>query len=141
MGVHFSGGIRKTMTRILPILTTALLLTAGTSLLAQATAPDDKSATRARAGTTKTDTDVTYGSIKELTAGQKVVVDVDNAPDKTFDLNDKSVTVKLGKGLKIGDPVMVTEHENMGKTKSVTIAKHTGGGVVHGDKDPAAKKP
>lgn len=130
------------MTRILPILTTSLLLTAGTGLFAQATAPtDDKSATRSRADTTKTDRDVTYGRIKEFTAGQKIVIDVDNAPDKTFDLTDKSVAVKLGKGLKVDDTVMVTEHESMGKTKSVTIAKHTGGGVVHGDKDPAAKKP
>ena len=26
-------------------------------------------------------------------------------------------------------------------TKSVMIAKHSGGGVAHGDSDPAAKKP
>jgi len=82
--------------------------------------------------------DVTYGRVKELTAGQKVVIDVDNAVDKTFDLNDKDVTVKLASGLKVGDPVKVTEHSVAGKTKSVAITRHTGGGVSHGDKKSAA---
>ena len=131
------------MTRILPVLTTSLLLSGATALFGQATAPatEKKTETRARADTKKTDTDVTYGRIKEFTAGQKVVVDIDNAVDKTFDLTDKDLTVKMGKNLKVGDPVKVTEHEVLGKTKSVTISKHSGGGVAHGDKDPAAKKP
>jgi hypothetical protein len=132
------------MQRILPVLTTSLLLSGATALFGQATTPPpetQKTETRARADAKKTDTDVTYGRIKEFTAGQKVVVDIDNAVDKSFDLTDKDLTVKIGKGLKVGDPVKVTEHEVLGKTKSVTIAKHSGGGVAHGDKDPAAKKP
>lgn len=127
------------MRHILSVFATSLLLTTAPALFGQATTPSEHS--RARADTKKTDTDVTYGRIKELTPGQKVVIDVDNAPDKTFNLSDKDVTVHLGKGQKVGDPVKVTEGEVLGKTKTVTIAKHTGGGVAHGDKDPAAKKP
>ena len=81
--------------------------------------------------------DVTYGRVKELTPGQKVVIDVDNAIDKSFDLTDKDVAVKLASGLKVGDPVKITEHSVAGKTKSVQITKHAGGGVSHGDKKSA----
>lgn len=84
--------------------------------------------------------DVTYGRVKELTMGQKVVIDVDNSIDKTFDLTDKDVAVKMGKGLKVGDPVKVTEHSVAGVTKSVQIVHHTGGGVSHGDKKTAAEE-
>jgi hypothetical protein len=120
------------MHRILLVLTTIFLLTGGTALFAQAPPPpaDRDQTTRARA----TDPDVTYGRVKEFTAGQKIVIDVDNAPDKEFDLADKDLAVKLEKGLKTGDPVKVTERSEMGKTKAVMIAKHTGGGVTHGDK-------
>jgi hypothetical protein len=82
--------------------------------------------------------DVTYGRVKELTAGQKVVIDVDNAIDKSFDLTDKDLTVKLAPGLKVGDPVKVTEYSVAGKTKRVQITHHSGGGVSHGDKKSAA---
>lgn len=81
---------------------------------------------------------VTYGRVKEMTAGQKVVIDVDNAVDKTFDLTDKDVRVKVGSGLKVGDPVKVTEHSKMGKTYMAEITKHSGGNVSHGDKKSAA---
>jgi hypothetical protein len=128
------------MKNILPVLTTALLLTGGTALFAQAPADHDHTAnTKAKAKAAVSDADVTYGRIKELTAGSKVVINVDNAPDKTFDLADKDVTVKMGKGLKVGDPVKINEHEVMGKTKSVSIMKHTGGGVTHGDPKPLTK--
>ena len=40
---------------------------------------------------------------------------------------------------KVGDPVKVQEHEVAGKTKSVAITKHTGGGVTHGDPHPVTK--
>jgi hypothetical protein len=82
--------------------------------------------------------DVTYGRVKELTAGQKVVIDVDDAIDKSFDLTDKDVAVKLASGLKVGDPVKITERSVAGKTKSVQITRHAGGNVSHGDKKTAA---
>ena len=133
------------MKHTMPFLAATLLLSAGTVLLGQAptpTAPSDKAdkaGTRARASAKTTDADVTYGRVKEFTAGQKIVIDVDNAPDKEFDMTDKDVAVKLAKGLKVGDPVKVTEHAELGKTKSVNIVKHSGGGVAHGDQDHAKK--
>ena len=121
----------------------AALLVAGCSgLFGQTAAQKMENAgerTKARAKAAVTDKDVTYGRIKELTAGNKVVINVDNAPDKTFEMKDKDVAVHLGKGLKVGDPVMVRETDVAGKTKSVTISKHTGGGVTHGDPHPLTK--
>jgi hypothetical protein len=121
----------------------ALLLIGSASLFAQAPQPTgDRTApesTKGRVKAAATDHDVTYGRIKELTPGQKVVINVDNAPDKTFELNDKNLTVKMAKTLKVGDPVKVQEHEVAGKTKSVAITKHTGGGVKHGDPNPVTK--
>jgi hypothetical protein len=89
------------MKRIIPVLTTSFLLTAATAAFGQATPPpaDKQAETRARAETK--DADVTYGRVKELTAGQKVVIDIDNAPDKSFDLTNKDLTVKLAKDLKV----------------------------------------
>jgi hypothetical protein len=130
------------MFKTMRISMAVLVLTGCGALMAQT--PETKAEraaenTKARAKAAASDTDVTYGRIKELTAGEKVVINVDNAPDKSFDLADKDVAVKLGKGLKVGDPVKVQEHEVAGKTKSVMISKHTGGGVKHGDPNPVTK--
>ena len=129
--------------RQLPILAATLVLFGAGELMAQATPADKEhgTSTKERAKAAVTDADVSYGRIKELTAGQKVIIDVDNAVDKTFDLADRDLKVKLAKGLKVGDTVKVNEHEVAGKTTAVTITKHSGGGVAHGDSDPAAKKP
>jgi hypothetical protein len=129
------------MKQLLPVLTTALLLTSGSALLAQTPKADTDHSANAKAKTKEAVSNQaeTHGRIKELTAGQKIVINVDNAPDKTFELNDKDVTVKLAKGLKVGDPVAVNEHSVMGKTKSVSITKHTGGGVTHGDPKPVTR--
>lgn len=118
------------------------VLTTSSGLIAQtAGARAERAAenTKAKVKAAVSDKDVTYGRIKELTAGQKVVINVDNAPDKSFNLADKDVTVKLGRGLKVGDPVKLQEHDVAGKTTSVTITKHTGGGVQHGDPHPLTK--
>src|SRR5688572_6974986 len=120
-------------------LTTSLVLSCATMLAGQTPTPPpaDQTETRARTEAKKAEGDVSFGRIKELTTASKVVVDIDNAPDKSFDMTDKDLTVNLAKDLKVGDTVKVTEHSVLGKTKTVTIAKHTGGGVTHGDKDPA----
>jgi hypothetical protein len=121
------------MTRhVLPIVAASILLTGGSAMFGQATSPTPANPS-GRTAAARTDADVTYGRIKELTAGQKVVIDVDNAVDKSFDLTDKDTTVKLAKGLKEGDPVQVTERDRNGK-KTVQITRHSGGGVTHGDK-------
>ena len=127
------------MRNTLKITAATILLIGGSGLLAQTPsgavanfADTDKSM--------KGKPDVTYGRVKEITAGQKVVIDVDNAMDKSFDLTDKDVAVKLAPGLKVGDPVKVTEHSVAGKTKRVEITHHSGGGVSHGDKKTAAQE-
>ena len=123
------------MMRKFAIFTMGFLLAGATAVFG---APADEHSTgskvKAKTKAALRDTDTTMGRVKELVPGQKVVIAIDNAPDKTFDLADKDLTVHLGKGLKVGDPVKVTEHEVAGKTKSVTIAKHAGGGAQHGDK-------
>lgn len=124
------------MKQMLLAITGIALLSGSPAILGQ-----EPATTKERARAAATDHDVTYGRIKELTTDKKVVIDVDNAPDKTFDRNDKNVKVTMAKGLKVGDPVKVQEKEVMGKTTAVVITKHTGGGVAHGDKDPAARKP
>jgi hypothetical protein len=130
------------MYRALQLSMAALLLTGSGALYAQTAESRTEHATehtKARAKAAASDQDVTYGRIKELTPGQKVVINVDNAPDKSFDLSDHDVAVTLGKGLKVGDPVKVQEREVAGKTKAVSITKHTGGGVQHGDPHPVTK--
>lgn len=83
--------------------------------------------------------DTTYGKVKEFTAGQKLVIDVDDAIDKNFDLTDRDVTYKLASGLKVGDTVKIVERDAAGKKKTVEVAKHSGGGVKHGDADRKEK--
>ena len=134
------------MKRLFSVLTLGVFFAGASVMLAQekgvkGEAKEAKASAKASAKAAAKDVDATYGRIKELTPGKNVVIDVDNAPDKSFDLADKDLRVTMAKSLKVGDPVKVVEHEVMGKTKRVTITKHTGGGVAHGDKDPAAKKP
>ena len=117
------------MTRNGLVLVALLLLVCGSVGFAQTPPP---AADRSASATTKAD--ITYGRIKEMTPNQKVVIDVDNKPDKSFDLTDKDKTFNLAAGLKVGDPVMVTERSHADGKKTVEIARHEGGGVKHGDK-------
>lgn len=71
-------------------------------------------------------TEVTYAKVKEFTPGQKIVLDVDNAIDKTFDLNDRQTTVSLVSDLKVGDAVKIVERNLDGK-KVYEITRHTKG--------------
>ena len=91
----------------------------------------DRTATAHRS---MSDPGVTYGRIKEFNVAQKVVIDVDDAIDKTFNLAGRDSVVNMAAGLKVGDPVMVTERDVNGK-KTVQIVKHSGGNVAHGDPD------
>jgi hypothetical protein len=79
------------------------------------------------------DQKVTYGRVKEFTAGQKLAIDIDNAPDKNYDLTDTNITYKVARDLKVGDSVMITESEVSGK-KTIEVAKHSGA-VKPGDSD------
>jgi hypothetical protein len=124
--------------KYLPLFAATLLSVAALPAFSQEPVPPP-AGERARTATAKADADVSYGRIKELTPAQKVVIDVDNYPDKTFDLTDKDVAVKIGKGLKVGDPVKVTEHDSKGK-KTVMIALHKDSSVKHGDKTSTGEK-
>ena len=105
----------------------SIILTCGSIGLAQ---------TQPRAADRSENTDrkasVTYGRIKEITPA-KVVVDIANRPDKSFDLTDRDKTFHVASGLKLGDPVMVSKRKIEGKDV-VDITEHTGGGVKHGAK-------
>lgn len=78
------------------------------------------------------DPDVTFARVKELKEGQKIVLDVDNAIDKSFDLSKSDPNVKVSSGLKVGDPVKITEQNVNGK-KMVDIARSAEGDAKHGD--------
>lgn len=106
----------------------SILLACGSAAFAQANPPAAD-----RSEKTDRKADVSYGRIKEITPA-KVVVDVANSPDKSFDLTDREKTYHVASGLKVGDPVMVSERKINGK-KVVEIAHHSGGGVKHGAKN------
>lgn len=100
-------------------------VTQGAEKAGQAVGQAAQSAERAVTG------DATYGRVKEFTAGQKLVIDINNAPDKNYDLaKDKDIAV--APGLKVGDPVKITERDVNGK-KTITIAMDNTPGVEHGD--------
>ena len=107
----------------------SILLTGGMIGLAQNQPPP-----RAADRTEKTDrkASVTYGRVKEITPA-RVVVDIANRPDKSFDLTDRDKTFHVASSLKIGDPVMVSERKIEGKDV-IDITEHSGGGVKHGAK-------
>jgi hypothetical protein len=73
---------------------------------------------------TRKDPDAIYGRIKEVKDKQKIVIAVDNAPDKTYNLADAKTNVTLADALAVGDPVKVLETERDGR-KSVQIARDT----------------
>ena len=69
------------------------------------------------------DVNVVYGRIKELKGGQKIVIHVDNAKDKTYNLADRDRAVTVAEALAVGDPVKVIEAKT---TKAVQIVRDTG---------------
>ncbi len=78
-----------------------------------------------------TDPNATYGRVKEFSAGQKLVIDINNAPDKNYDLaNDRDLVVP--QGIKVGDTVKITERDVNGK-KTISIAMDNTPGVQYGD--------
>src|ERR1700741_3348746 len=65
--------------------------------------------------------ETTLAHVKEFDVGKKIVLDVENAIDKSYDLTKPDPDVKVAAGLKVGDAVKVTEQEIGGK-KTVEIA-------------------
>jgi hypothetical protein len=104
------------------ILFTALAVTAGTSAKAQEAGkptPDQVVDKQKTAGKTP---GATYGKIKEVKAGQKIVIAIDGAPDKSYDLGDAKRSIQLAEDLAVGDPVKIMETDKKG-AKSVQIVR------------------
>ena len=53
----------------------------------------------------------TVGKIKEIDKGQKIVIAVDNARDKSYSLNDAKRKITVAEGLVMGDRVRVLESD------------------------------
>ena len=68
-------------------------------------------------------TDAIYGKIKNVTTGQKIVIDVDKGRDKTYNLADPKVTIRVAEGLAVGDSVKVLENKTKGN-RSVDIVRN-----------------
>jgi len=67
------------------------------------------------------DVELVYGRIKELKDGQKIVIQIDNAPDKTYNLADKNRTIKVAEALAVGDPVKIIESK---QSRGVQIVRN-----------------
>jgi hypothetical protein len=75
-------------------------------------------------------TDAVYGRIKNVTTGQKIVIDVDKGRDKTYNLADPKVTVRVAEGLAVGDPVKVLESKTKGN-RAVDIVRNVDANSGH----------
>jgi hypothetical protein len=100
----------------------SLLIASSLAAPAQQTkSPDPKPDEVLKAATEKSDdVELVYGRIKELKGGQRIVIQVDNAPDKTYNLADKDRTITVADALAIGDRVKVLESK---ETKGVQIVR------------------
>ena len=72
-------------------------------------------------------TEAIYGKIKTVTAGDKIVVDVDKGRDRTYNLADPKVAVRVAEGLAIGDSVKILEGKTKGN-RTIDIVRNTDGG-------------
>ena len=73
-------------------------------------------------------TDAIYGRIKNVTTGQKIVIEVDKGKDKTYNLADPKAVVRVAEGLAVGDPVKVLESKTKGN-RSVDIVRNVDAGT------------
>jgi len=115
----------------------SLLITNALLVPAQQTKSPDRQPDEVRNAAIKKseDGDVVYGRIKELKGGQKIVIQVDSAPDKTYNLADKDRSIKVADSLAIGDPVKVMESK---ETKGVQIVRDVK--ADHGQRSRTEKK-
>jgi hypothetical protein len=63
-----------------------------------------------------------YGRIKEVKDKQKIVIDIENGGDKTYNLADAKMTIDIAEGLAVGDKVKVLETKKKG-AQSVQIVR------------------
>jgi hypothetical protein len=100
----------------------SLLVASALTIPAQQTkSPDPQPDEVLKAATEKSeDVELVYGRIKELKGGQKIVIQVENAPDKTYNLADKGRSITVADSLALGDRVKVMESK---ETKGVQIVR------------------
>jgi hypothetical protein len=100
-------------------LFTALVIAGAIPGLPQQSGKSGSDQTQSRS---RKESGATYGKIKEVKAGDKIVIAIDGAPDKTYSLADAKRTITVAEGLAIGDPVKVLETDNK-DAKSVQIVR------------------
>jgi hypothetical protein len=64
-----------------------------------------------------------YGRIKDVTDGQKIVIDVDRGRNRTYSLNDPKAVIRVADGLAVGDPVKVLDTKVKGN-RTVDIVRN-----------------
>jgi hypothetical protein len=69
---------------------------------------------------------VIYGKLKELTKGTKIVIALENSPDREYSLSDPKTSVNVAEGLALGDHVRITESKR-GDNRHVEIARQAPG--------------
>lgn len=65
------------------------------------------------------------GHVKEYSAGQKLVIDVAGAPERSYDLTSKDQSIIVAPGLKAGDAVRVVENDANGR-KTINVMMDSG---------------
>jgi len=64
----------------------------------------------------------TAGRVREYNAGQRLIIEVAGAPERSYDLSSKDQSIVIAPGLKAGDTVHIMENEANGKkTISITV--------------------
>jgi len=62
----------------------------------------------------------TAGHVKEYSAGQKLVIDIAGAPERSYDLTARDQSIVIAPGLKAGDAVRIVE-SNAGGQRTINI--------------------
>ena len=65
---------------------------------------------------------VTYGRIKQVQAGQKIVISVENGKDQTYNLSSPRTGISVAEGLAVGDAVKILESKQK-NARSVQIVR------------------
>lgn len=63
-----------------------------------------------------------YGKIKDVKAGDKIVIEVEKGRDRTYSLADPKKTISVADGLAIGDKVKIVESGRR-SNKSIQIVR------------------
>jgi hypothetical protein len=104
--------------RTLALLAGTLLIGSSSALPQEAGKPTPDQVIK----TTKDD-GATYGKIKDVKKGDKIVIAVDGAPDKSYSLGDPKRSITVAEDLAVGDPVKVLETNDKKGAKSVQIVR------------------